>query len=89
MILTQSKPMRRPSGEVVRAIDRDSASFDLALNFVLAEQVETTTFLINAKSTGMGVEDVPVSIVPSCARDNPLCIRTSSECKHSGRNSFI
>ena len=59
MILTPNKPMRRPNGEVVRAVDRGSTSFDLTLNFVLFQPVETTAFLINAKSTGVSVEDVP------------------------------
>lgn len=90
--------MRSPSRQVVRAVYRNTATFNLPFNFVLSKPVESASLLVNVKAAGVGVEDVSIGVMPSGSRNDPLrCHRCGepddvketsevhSECSSSGR----
>lgn len=64
--------MELPRRKVIGAVDGDTATFLLALNLVLAEPEELARVLVERDTAGVGVDEIPLVVTPSAARDNPL-----------------
>lgn len=64
--------MGLPCCEIIRAVYRDAATFNLALALVLAKPVESSGILVDTEAAGVSVENIPVGIEPPSAWDDPF-----------------
>lgn len=67
-----------PRREVVRAVYRDAAAFDLVFGLIFAKLLEFA-FLVNCDAASVGVYQIAVGVVLLPARHNVLGLRETEE----------
>jgi len=69
---TQGQTMGLPGCEIIRAVHRDTTALLLLLGLVFAKPEELARVTVNGHSTGVGVEEVALRVIPTGAGDDVL-----------------
>lgn len=83
--------MGLPGREIIGAVHRDTAAFFLLFGLELAKPEELARITVNGKTTGVGIEEVAVGVIPASTRNNVLAGggTDNGQCREDAANGHL